>query len=215
MRIYSLYMKTSELTILVPVFNGEKILAETLRQFGALLQDPPLPLELLFVDDGSSDASFAMLKTFKREHEQVRVVRLDKNYGLLTALLAGFENARSEVVVVTGMRLEYEITEVFRLYALLTPNVDVVCVRRVGRRDHWWRRFASRLANGIVRLICGFPFRDMNCLLRVCRRTTGLAALEYPSYGYQLSAFWGLRVVETPVFFSMKPKTSSSFSPRS
>jgi undecaprenyl-phosphate 4-deoxy-4-formamido-L-arabinose transferase len=202
------------LTLVIPVYNGENVLPETLRRLGAMLERADRPLELLLVDDGSTDRSFDLLRAFRDGRPEVKVIRLARNFGIYGAMRAGFVAARSDVIASTEMCVEHDLDEIFRLVDLMRPGIDVVCGGRVRRTDAWWRRAGSWLTNRIARALCGLPIRDLNSDLRVWRRDAGLELSAVPSYGHLLATYCRLRLLEVPVDFSRHPKAPSSFTVR-
>lgn len=201
----------NEITLVIPVFNNEGDLPETLREIDTALLNPASRVDAVFVDDGSDDGSFQILREYCGSRNNARVVRLSGNHGLNTALQAGFDNASAPVVVTMEAHVQHDVAEVFRLAGLLRDGADVVCARRVNRRDPPLRLAGSRVANGFIRAVCAFPAHDAACLLKAWRREAGAGVFSDPSYEHFIAAMKSLRVVETPVDFSRPRAGRSSF----
>lgn len=199
-------------TILIPIFNGESILPRTLAQLSDLRSKTTTPFEFLFVDDGSRDESFPMLTAFCRDHHGARVIRLARNFGQFAALRAGFDNARTEIIVTTEMGLEHDPVELVRFYERMSPAWDMVSALRLGRQGPAYRRAASWLTNALVRIVSGYGLRDANSLLKAWRLWVGKLASGHASYAHYLRTLCEIRVLEVPVDFSMLEARDSTFS---
>jgi dolichol-phosphate mannosyltransferase len=127
--------------------------------------------ELICVDDGSSDQTFAHLQELQRRFPRLRPVALDCNHGQSAALAAGVAVARGEIIALIDADLQNDPADVGRLLALLQSNADVDCYVgvRAKRQDNWLRRISSRIANRIGRWITGEYVKDAACGLKVSR----------------------------------------------
>jgi glycosyltransferase involved in cell wall biosynthesis len=168
------------------------------------------PGEVVFVDDGSTDGTFARLARLAEEEPRLRIVRLARNYGQTAALAAGIEHARGEIVVSIDGDRQNDPADIPRLLAALGDDVDVVNGWRTPRRDPWLtRRLPSQVANRLISLVTGTTLHDYGCTLRAMR---GWVARELRLYGEQhrfipaLAAEVGARVVELPV--RHRPRTA-------
>jgi glycosyltransferase involved in cell wall biosynthesis len=155
------------LSVVIPVYNEERTLAELHTRLGAAL---PREAEVLFVDDGSTDASPAALAGIAAADARVRVVRLRRNRGKSAALEAGFRRARGELVATIDADLQEDPAEIARLADKLALGYDLACAWRRPRRDPWLKVLGSRLFNFVVSLAGGARFHDINCGLKVMRR---------------------------------------------
>jgi glycosyltransferase involved in cell wall biosynthesis len=161
--------EATEISVVVPLFNE----APTLRALYAELADALDPLGLLwetiFVDDGSTDGSYAALTQLHAEMDNVRVVRLRRNFGKAAALTAGFLEASGHTVVTLDADLQDDPHEIPRLLARLDEGFDVVSGWKADRHDPWTRRVFSKVFNGTVRLLSGVRLHDVNCGLKAYR----------------------------------------------
>lgn len=157
-----------EISLVIPVFNEEEnlpILAAEIRQ---ALDPLGRPYEVLFVDDGSTDSSPAVLAALAREDPRVRIVRQRRNSGQSAALDAGFRFARGGIVVTLDADLQNDPADIPRLLAHL-GEFDVVSGVRANRQDTWVRKVSSRIANGIRNWATAESVTDVGCTLRACR----------------------------------------------
>ena len=125
--------------------------------------------EVVFVDDGSTDGTFAALTRLHDAHPNVRVVRLRRNVGKAAALDAGFAEAAGEIVVTIDGDLQDDPAEIPRLLAKLDEGFDVVSGWKAKRRDPLRRRVPSRIFNAVAGRLSGLTLHDMNCGLKAYR----------------------------------------------
>ncbi len=202
-----------DLTVLVPVFNEAANLRRTFQALEeALGRQPARAVEVLFVDDGSTDASIDLLRAWCAGSADRRLLLLSRNHGLHTALFAGFEHASAPVVVTMEAHAQHDVADVFRFADLLDAQTDLVAGHRVRRNDPWWRLLGSRVVNGTLRAVCGLPFRDVFCLFRAWRRDKGLQTFSDPSFSWYLASMLEGRVKDVDVDFSHPRKGRSAYS---
>jgi len=173
------------------------------RELSSVLDGLGRPAEVVAVDDGSTDTTFARLLALRAEEPRLRIVRLARNYGQTAAIAAGIEHARGDIIVSMDADLQNDPADIPRLLAALGDDVDVVNGWRQPRRDPWLtRRLPSRLANAMISLVTGMPLHDYGCTLRAMRASY---ARELRLYGElhrfipALAADLGARIVELPV----------------
>ena len=139
------------------------------EELAAALQPLGEPWETVFVDDGSTDGTFAALTRLHAAQERVRVVRLRRNFGKAAALQAGFEQAQGEVIVTIDGDLQDDPAEIPRLLAKLEEGFDLVSGWKTKRRDPLLRRLLSRLFNAVTGRVSGLRLHDLNCGLKAYR----------------------------------------------
>lgn len=154
------------LSVVIPVFNEEENLQALFGRLFPTLAACHESYEVICVDDGSRDASRSILESQSREFPQLVVLRHPTNLGQHNAILTGFRHARGHWVVTIDADLQNPPEEIPALVDALQEGYDVVGTYRVGRRDPWTRRVASRSVNGLIRSIWGVEFRDIGCMLR-------------------------------------------------
>ena len=157
------------LSVVVPVRNEERSLPTLLRELADALDPLEQPWEVVFVDDGSSDGSFATLTRLHAANENVRIVRLRRNFGKAAALAAGFEHARGDVIVTIDGDGQDDPAEIPRLLAKLDEGFDLVSGWKTRRRDPLTRRLLSRIFNFATRRVSGLRLRDLNSGLKAYR----------------------------------------------
>jgi glycosyltransferase involved in cell wall biosynthesis len=201
--------RTPDFSVVIPVYNEEDSVRPLVDELATVLDAMNRPTEIVAVDDGSTDASFARLAELTVREPRLRVVRLARNYGQTAALSAGIEHARAPIVVSMDADLQNDPADIPRLIAALGEDVDIVNGWRSPRRDPWLtRRLPSQLANRLISLVTGTTLHDYGCTLRAMRAPV---ARELRLYGEMhrfipaLAADLGARVVEVPVHH--RPRT--------
>jgi glycosyltransferase involved in cell wall biosynthesis len=197
------------LSLVIPVYNEAESLGPLFAELIGALATLGRPVEVVAVDDGSTDGSFACLAALARGDPRIRIVRLARNYGQTAALAAGIEHARAPVIVSMDADLQNDPADIPRLLALLDQGVDVVNGWRSPRRDPWLtRRVPSQIANRLISLVTGTRLHDYGCTLRAMRTSV---ARELRLYGElhrfipALAADLGARIAEVKV--NHRPRT--------
>ena len=190
------------ISVVVPVHDEERSVALLHDELAAALEPLDTPWEVVFVDDGSTDGTFAALTRLHAAHDEVRVVRLRRNFGKAAALQAGFEEARGDVVVTIDGDLQDDPAEIPRLLAKLDEGFDLVSGWKRRRRDPLRRRLPSRLFNAVTCRVSGLRLHDLNCGLKAYRAEVvrGLRIYgELHRFVPVLAHYRGFRVAELPV----------------
>ena len=190
------------ISVVVPVHNEERSVALLLDELGSALEPLGQPWEAVFVDDGSDDGTFSALTRLHAAEDNVRVVRLRRNFGKSAALQAGFEAAQGDVVVTIDGDLQDDPTEIPRLLAKLDEGFDLVSGWKTKRRDPWSRRLPSKIFNVVTGRLSGLRLHDLNCGLKAYR-VEALAGLriygELHRFIPVLAHYRGFRVAELAV----------------
>ncbi|HVR72948.1 MAG TPA: glycosyltransferase family 2 protein [Planctomycetota bacterium] len=160
-------MAQLRLSVVIPLLNEERSIEEL---HGALRRALPHDAEFIFVDDGSTDATAAILAELARRDPAVRVVRFRRNFGKSMALVAGFRLARGAIVATLDGDLQEDPADIPRLEERLGEGLDLVGGWRRRRRDAFTKVLGSRVFNCLVSITGGARFRDINCGLKVMRR---------------------------------------------
>lgn len=155
------------LSVVVTVLNEAGSVDELYRRTVAALDGRAF--ELVFVDDGSTDGTFAALARLHAGDPRVRAVRLKRNFGQHPAMHAGLARARGEAIVTMDGDLQNAPEDIPKLLAAL-EHADVASGRRVGRRDSIARTLPSRAINGLLRRFTGVPISDFGCAFNAYRR---------------------------------------------
>src|SRR5947209_5986415 len=167
-----------DLSVVVTVFDEEGTVDEVYERTTAALDVLGRPYELIFVDDGSRDGTFARLERLHERDGRVRAVRFKRNFGQHPAMHAGLARSRGDVVVTMDGDLQNAPEDIPSLVAAVEGGSDVASGRRNARRDSWGRTLPSRLINGMLRRFTGVPIADFGCAFNAYRR----GALE-PMFG--------------------------------
>jgi dolichol-phosphate mannosyltransferase len=157
------------ISVVVPVFNEERSVALLYEELQAALDPLDEPWEAFYVDDGSTDGTFGALTRLHAHNENVRVIRLRRNFGKAAALAAGFAQATGETIVTIDGDLQDDPAEIPRLLAKLDEGFDLVSGWKTRRRDPVTRRVPSRIFNWTASRIAGVRLHDMNCGLKAYR----------------------------------------------
>ena len=157
------------ISVVVPVHNEERSIGLLHEELQAALDPLGEEWEAVYVDDGSTDESFSALTRLHAREDNVRVVRLRRNFGKAAALAAGFAQAAGERVVTIDGDLQDDPSEIPQLLAKLEEGFDVVSGWKTRRRDPLSRRLPSKLFNWVAGWMSGLRLHDMNCGLKAYR----------------------------------------------
>jgi undecaprenyl-phosphate 4-deoxy-4-formamido-L-arabinose transferase len=152
-----------DVSLVVTVFDEEATLEEVYRRSTAALEELGKPYELIVVDDGSRDGTWAIVERLAAEDPRVRAVRFKRNFGQHPAMHAGLVRARGEVVVTMDADLQNVPEDLPKLVAAVEGGADVASGRRLGRDDSWGRTLPSKLVNGMLRRFTGAHIADFGC----------------------------------------------------
>ena len=162
----------SALSVVVPVLNEEQSLPRLLEALTSVLGSLPYPYEIILVNDGSTDNSLAVMRSFGATHPEVKVVDFRRNYGQTAALMAGIDHASNDVVVMIDADLQNDPADIPRLLAKLGEGYDVVSGWRQDRKDaQISRNWVSRVANKLISRVSGVKLNDYGCTLKAYRRS--------------------------------------------
>jgi len=158
-----------QLSVVVPLLDEQDNLPPLYEQITRALEGR-YEYEIVFVDDGSTDGSFGILKGLHASDPRVRVIRFRRNFGQTAALSAGFAHARGEVVVAMDADLQNDPADIPMLVSKLDEGYDVVSGWRKKRHDKaLTRRLPSRIANGLISRITEVKLHDFGCTLKAYR----------------------------------------------
>jgi glycosyltransferase involved in cell wall biosynthesis len=158
------------LSVVVPVFDEEANVETLVRETVEALRPLGLRFELVLVDDGSRDGTFAALRRIQTGTPELAIVRLRRNFGQTPALQAGIDRARGEVIVTMDGDLQNDPRDIPRLLERIRGGADVVSGWRRTRRDRFLTRtLPSWLANHLIRRVTGVSVHDQGCSLKAWR----------------------------------------------
>jgi dolichol-phosphate mannosyltransferase len=194
-------MDSISLSVVIPVFNEGENIRPLVERLGSALRDWSGPVEVLFVDDGSTDGTLELLKQAQESDPRIRIAHFRQNLGQTAALAAGFRLARGRVLVTLDGDLQNDPAEIPQLVNMLS-DWDAVCGIRVRRQDSRWKRFSSHVANRFRNWVTGDDIVDTGCTLKAYRREC-LEPLELYQGMHRflptLLKMRGYRVTQVPV----------------
>jgi undecaprenyl-phosphate 4-deoxy-4-formamido-L-arabinose transferase len=203
------------ISVVVTLYNEAASLEELYRRTVASLEALGEPFEIIFVDDGSTDGTFAELERLHAADDHVRAVRFRRNFGQHPAMHAGLVRARGDVVVTMDGDLQNAPEDIPKLVSAVEAGADVASGRRIARRDSWGRTLPSRLINGMLRRFTGVPVSDFGCAFNAYRRealTPMLGVIGKQKFTKALVLSGGANVVEVDVQHAPR-QGSSRYSP--
>jgi len=164
-------MNNTLISLVIPVYNEEANLSELIRRCTQVAEKFEEDYEIILIDDGSRDSSAQLISAAAEEQgSHVVGVLLNRNYGQHAAVMAGFAQAKGDIIVTLDADLQNPPEEIPKLIAKMHEGCDVVGSVRVNRQDTWFRRFSSRLINKAVRAATGVLMNDYGCMLRAYHR---------------------------------------------
>ena len=155
------------LSVVVPAYNEAARLGKNLPLIFKFLNRHNIDSEVIVVDDGSTDKSLEILKTFEEKDKNVRVYSFRKNLGKSEALTYGFMQAKGDYVVTLDADLQDQPSEISKLLAKAGEGIEVVCGWRKDRKDKSNMKFISKIFNNVLKKLFGLDIHDYNCGLKV------------------------------------------------
>ena len=169
-----------DISVVVPLYNEAESLPELVAWIDRVAQENSLSYEIIMVDDGSSDSSWAVIEELRKQNEAIRAISFMRNYGKSAALYCGFEMAQGEVVFTMDADLQDspdEIPEMRRM--ILEEGYDLVSGWKRKRYDPIGKRWPSKFFNLTARIMSGIRLHDFNCGLKAYRRKVVKAVEVY------------------------------------
>ena len=192
-----------DISVVIPLLNEEESLELLYQQLADVLSPLGRSYEIIFVDDGSRDHSFQLLKQLHERDAHVRVIRFRRNFGQSAAFAAGFDFARGEVIITMDADLQNDPQDIPRLLDKINEGYDVVSGWRVHRQDKFvTRRIPSKIANALIGQVTGVHLHDYGCSLKAYRYDV---VKNIKLYGEMhrfipaLASWMGTEVAEIPV----------------
>jgi dolichol-phosphate mannosyltransferase len=157
-------------SLVVPLKNEEDNIEELVAEIAPVMSGLEAPWELICIDDGSTDQTLSRLQILKARYPELRVLVFDKNYGQSSAFDAGFKAARGKFVITLDGDRQNDPKDIPKLIAAM-DDADLVCGRRLRRKDTVVKRITSLLANAVRRRLCKDGVQDTGCSLKVYRKS--------------------------------------------
>lgn len=160
----------THLSIVIPCYNEVENLRPLVEEITAVCNPLPLDYEIIFIDDGSTDGSFELIKKLHEEHGQITAVRFRRNFGQTAGFAAGFDLARGDVIITMDADRQNDPADIPQLLAKLDEGHDVVNGWRQNRQDPFlFRKVPSWIANQLIARLGKVNLRDRGCSLRAFR----------------------------------------------
>lgn len=191
-----------DLSIIIPIFNEEKNINELCSRLVKALDEVDKTYEIIFVDDGSVDGSFELLKQVAGHNEKVKIIRFVRNFGQTAAMSAGINASKGDILISMDGDLQNDPADIKSLLTKLDEGYDVVSGWRKNRQDKLSRKLPSKIANQIISVVSGVYLRDYGCSLKAYKKEI---IKEIKLYGEMhrfipIYASWqGARIAEMPV----------------
>jgi glycosyltransferase involved in cell wall biosynthesis len=203
-------------SVVVPFHDEQESVRELHSQLSAVMTGRFDPVEFVYVDDQSSDATPQILAQIAEEDPRVAVLRLKRNYGQTTALAAGFDYASGDIIISMDGDLQHDPADIPTLLGTMeTTRCDIVSGWRQKRVDNFiLRRLPSRVANWMMAKLSGVDIHDFGTTFKVYRRET---IKDVPLYGEMhrfipaLAAWNGAKIVEVPIRNIVRPGGKSHY----
>jgi undecaprenyl-phosphate 4-deoxy-4-formamido-L-arabinose transferase len=167
-----------ELSVVVTLYNEVSSLEELHRRAVEALEGLGRPFEIVYVDDGSTDATFATLERLHAADARVKAIRFKRNFGQHPAMHAGLSRSRGEIIITMDGDLQNLPEDIPKLVAAIDAGYDVASGRRAARNDSWGRTLPSRLINGMLRRFTKVDISDFGCAFNAYRRSIPLISRE-------------------------------------
>src|SRR5262245_59632620 len=157
------------LSLVIPVYNERESLALLFGEIARVASSLEVRVEVIFVDDGSTDRSWDEIRELALADGRVRGIRFRRNFGKAAALQAGFQSARGAIVMTLDAHLQDDPHEIPNFLAALRCGLDVTCGWKKVRLDPWHKVFPSRVFNRLVGWVTGVHLHDHNCGFKAYR----------------------------------------------
>ncbi len=206
-----------ELSFVVPAYNEEDFIEDTLGSIDAIIMNKNLTYEILVVNDGSADKTLAKAKKYAGKNGHVRVVSYSKNVGKGYAVKTGFMKATGSVVIFADGDMEIDLRTISK-YLEALKHGDIVIASKRHSKSHvevpLTRKILSETFNGLVRLLTGVPLKDTQSGLKAMKKSAFInifprLAVKRYAFDVELLAvanLYGLKVVEMPVNIKLDAK---------
>ena len=160
-----------ELSVVIPIFEEEQNIQPLYTELKGVLSDLGKTSEIIFVDDGSKDNSFDVLRKIQRDDQDVRLIRFRRNFGQTAALAAGFQHAQGDVIVTMDGDQQNDPRDIPKLLEKIDEGYDLVSGWRYDRQDPYWsRKIPSMIANRLISRTTDVQLHDYGCTLKALRK---------------------------------------------
>lgn len=200
---YNDSIKANELSIVIPVYNEEESIGILYEDLSKVLEKMQKKYEVLFIDDGSLDSSFAKMKEIHEKNRNFKIIKFRKNFGQTQAMSAGFDHAKGKIIITMDADLQNDPLDIPAILKKMDEGYDIVSGWRKERKDKMVsRRFPSIIANKLISVLFNVRLHDYGCTLKAYRKEI-LDNIEL--YGEMhryipaVASWMGVKVAEIPV----------------
>ncbi len=160
-----------DISLVIPLYNEAESLPELTQWITRVMEENHFSYEILFINDGSTDASWQVIKSLKKQYpDTVKGIKFRRNYGKSPALFVGFEKAAGDVVITMDADLQDSPDEIPELYRMITEeHYDLVSGWKKKRYDPLSKTLPTKLFNATARQVTGIRLHDFNCGLKAYR----------------------------------------------
>ncbi len=170
-----------KLSIVIPVYNEEENIPKLYEELKEVLEKLGKDYEIIFIDDGSTDRTYEILKEIASKDKRVKVIRFRRNYGQTAAMYAGFQYAEGDVIITMDGDLQNDPRDIPKLLEKIEEGYDIVSGWRKNRKDKFLTRILpSKIANWLISKVTGVKLHDYGCTLKAYRKEV---AKNYRLYG--------------------------------
>ncbi len=163
-------MAEIELSVVIPAYNEERNIRPLYFQLKKVLDNLNKTYEIIFVDDGSTDKTFDVLKKLNEKDKSVRIIRFQKNFQKAAALSAGFKKANGKIILTLDADLQDDPSEIPRFLDKINSGYDLVVGWRYKRKDSITKKAASKIFNFLVRITTKVKLHDFDCNFRAMKK---------------------------------------------
>lgn len=212
-------MNQPYLSIVLPIYNEVESIPMLISELVPALEQVGHTFEIICVDDGSRDGSFAALKAAHAQDERIRVVQFRRNFGQTAAFSAGFDRAEGEIVITMDADLQNDPADIPALLAKIDEGFDVVSGWRTERwKEGAWsfvkRKLPSMTANWLISTGTGVHLHDYGCALKAYRSEVVKSINLYGDlhrFIPAIASYYGVSVAEVPVNYRSRQFGSSKY----
>jgi glycosyltransferase involved in cell wall biosynthesis len=205
------------LTIVIPLYNEEDAVIPLIQAVGETILQFAFNSEIILIDDGSTDRTWNRIEALAEQSENVRALKLRRNFGQTNAMVAGFDHARGDVIVTMDGDLQNDPADIPELIAKMNEGFDIVSGWRKDRKDRYSRVFPSIVANYIISETTGVRLHDYGCSLKAYRAKTIKTVNAYGEmhrFFPALASMSGARIAEIVVRHHPRRHGISKYGPR-
>jgi glycosyltransferase involved in cell wall biosynthesis len=191
------------LSVVIPCCNEEPNLRPLYEELAAVLDGLAGTSEIIFVDDGSTDGGYEVLRELARRDARVRLIRMRRNFGQTAAMAAGFAHASGDMVVTMDADRQNDPRDIPRMLDKIREGHDLVAGWRADRQDAWLsRRLPSRVANALISWTTDVKLHDYGCTLKAMQRDVAKGISLYGEmhrFIPAIASWMGVRIAELKV----------------